>query len=124
MIRERFNSFRYAFKGIADLFRNTPNARIHLFMAIAVSICGWVFRISITEWCLCVLCIALVLMAEALNSALEYLTDLVSPDYHELAGKTKDVAAGGVLLISMGAAIVGLIIFLPKGWRIFLNFIQ
>jgi len=112
---DRLNSFKYAFAGIKDLFINTPNARIHLVMAFAVAICGYIFQISITEWCLCILCIALVLAAEAFNSSIEYLTDLVSPDYHELAGKTKDVAAGAVLLISIGAAIVGLIIFLPKG---------
>lgn len=114
-MKDRLNSFKYAFAGIRDLFINTPNARIHLFMAIAVGICGFIFQISITEWCLCILCIALVLAAEAFNSSIEYLTDLVSPDYHELAGKTKDVAAGAVLLISIGAAAVGLIIFLPKG---------
>ena len=54
------------------------------------------------------------LAAEAFNTALEYLTDLVSPGHHELAGKTKDVAAAGVLLTAVGAAAVGLIIFLPK----------
>ncbi|MGK0390395.1 MAG: diacylglycerol kinase (ATP) [Maribacter sp.] len=116
MIKNRLNSFKYAFKGIADLFINTPNARIHLFMGIAVAICGYLFQISITEWCFCILCISLVLAAEAFNSAIEYLTDLVSPDYHVQAGKTKDVAAGAVLLTSIGAATVGLIIFLPKGW--------
>lgn len=120
MIKDRFNSFKYAFQGIKDLFVNTPNARLHLFMAIAVIACGFFFNISLTEWCLCILSIAVVLAAEGFNTSLEYLTDLVSPDYHELAGKTKDVAAGAVLLISIGSAIVGLIIFLPKGWDWFL----
>ncbi len=122
MIQERLNSFKYALKGLVDLFKNTPNARFHLFMAFAVAICGFIFQISITEWCLCILSIALVIMAEAFNTAIEYLTDLVSPDYHILAGKTKDVAAGAVLIISIGATIVGLIIFLPKGLDLLMHY--
>jgi len=58
----------------------------------------------------------MVLAAEAFNTALENLTDLVSPDHHPLAGKAKDLAAGAVLLTAMCTAIVGTIIFLPKGW--------
>lgn len=116
MFKNRVNSFKYAFKGIKDLFANTPNAKIHLAVAILVMIFGLLLDISITEWCLCFLSIAMVLAAEAFNTAIEYLTDLVSPDFHVLAGKTKDVAAAGVLLTSIGAAIVGLIIFLPKAW--------
>lgn len=114
MLKERLDSFRYAFKGIADLFRHTPNARIHLFVTICVIIAGFFFHITHIEWCILILCIALVLAAEAANTAIEYLTDLVSPDHHPLAGKTKDVAAAAVLLAAIGAAIVGLIIFLPK----------
>ena len=124
MIQERLNSFKYALKGLKDLFTFTPNARFHLFMGIAVIICGVLFDITLTEWCLCTLAITLVIMAEALNTAIEYLTDLVSPDYHILAGKTKDVAAGAVLIISIGAAIVGLIIFLPKGWNLLSNILR
>lgn len=71
-------------------------------------------KISITEWCFVTLCITLVIMAEAFNTAIENLTDLVSPDFHPLAGKTKDLAAGAVLIFSIGAVIVGLLIFLPK----------
>lgn len=122
MVRDRLNSFKYAFVGIKDLFVNTPNARIHLFVAIAVVVCGFIFKISMIEWCVCAIAIATVLAAEAFNSAIEYLTDLVSPDYHVLAGKTKDIAAGGVLLTAIGAAIAGLIIFLPKGWTYFSSY--
>lgn len=60
------------------------------------------------------LCIALVLSLEALNTAVEHLTDLVSPDYHPLAGKAKDVAAAAVLIAAMGAIVAGGLIFLPK----------
>ncbi len=123
-MRKRFKSFLFAFKGIADLFKNTPNAQIHLMFAIAVVVCGFIFDISKTEWMFCILSISLVLMAEGFNTALEYLTDLVSPDYHELAGKTKDVAAGAVFIMAIGAAIIGFLIFAPKGWNMLLEFIQ
>ncbi len=117
MIRDRLNSFKYAFKGIKELFLNTPNARIHFVFVVALIICGFIFQISVTEWCLVIICIGLVLAAEAFNTALEHFTDLVSPDYHPLAGKAKDVAAGAVLLAAISAATVGTIIFLPKGWK-------
>ena len=60
------------------------------------------------------LCIELLISMEAINTALEYLTDLVSPEYHPLAGKVKDVAAAAVLVAALGAATVGLIVFGPK----------
>lgn len=113
-IQKRINSFRYAFKGLADLFLTQPHARFHAFAAIVVTIAGLNLGLSKTEWCIITLAIFLVISAEAFNTAIEYLTDLVSPDYHPLAGKTKDVAAAGVLIISFGAAIVGVIIFWPK----------
>ncbi|MEL6925421.1 MAG: diacylglycerol kinase family protein [Bacteroidota bacterium] len=114
MWKQRLNSFKYAFKGIGDLFRSTPNARIHAFVAIVVIIAGFIFDISRMEWVALSITMAMVLSAEAFNTAIEYLTDLVSPDYHQLAGKTKDAAAGAVLLTAIGAVIVGLLIFLPK----------
>ncbi len=83
-------------------------------MAVLSIGAGFYFEISITEWSLVILCIAGVLSAEAFNTGLEYLTDLVSPEYHLLAKKTKDVAAAGVLLMAIGAAIIGIIIFFPK----------
>ena len=113
MLKARLDSFRYAFKGIADLIRHTPNARIHLFVTLCVLIAGFFFGITRIEWCMIILCIALVFAAEAANTAIEYLTDLVSPEYHPLAGKTKDVAAAAVLLAAIGAAIVGMLIFVP-----------
>lgn len=116
MIWNRLNSFRYAFKGIFDVFRHTPNVKIHLIAALGVIVSGFIFQISTAEWCWCVCCIFAVLAAETFNSSIEYLTDLVSPDYHVLAGKAKDAAAGAVLLLSIGTAIIGGIIFIPKAW--------
>lgn len=114
MLEKRVASFKYAFNGIALLFKSQPNARIHLGVTLAVIGAGWYFRISVQEWILLVLTVGSVLAAEGFNTALEFLTDLVSPEYHELAGKTKDVAAGAVLIAAFAAVGVGLLIFGPK----------
>lgn len=113
-LKNRIRSFGYAGAGVRDLFRSHPNARIHLFFTAAVLFAAWFFEVSAGEWCLLLLCIAGVLAAEAFNSALEYLVDLVSPGRHPLAGKAKDMAAGAVLILAIGAAAVGLLIFVPK----------
>lgn len=113
-IRRRLNSFRFAFRGLSDLFRTQANARIHLALALAAVGGGVWLPVSRLEWIAIALCIALVLAAEAANTALEYLTDLVSPQQHPLAGKAKDAAAAAVLLAAAGAAVAGGLIFLPK----------
>lgn len=119
-IKKRLLSFKYAGQGIVTLIKSEPNARIHLFLMSVAIILGFIFDITRFEWLILVLTFAMVLAAEAFNTAFEFLTDLVSPDYHELAGKTKDVAAGAVLLTAIGAFIVGCIIFLPKLWLLVL----
>ena len=112
--KKRIDSFRFAFRGIADFVRSEANARFHLVAATAVVAAGFWFRVSPGEWLALILCIALVISLEAINTAIEHLTDLVSPNYHPLAGKAKDVAAGAVLIAAFGAVAVGLIVFLPK----------
>ena len=113
-IKKYIKSFRYAFAGIADLVRSQFHAKVHIVGAVLAIAFGIFFQISPKEWCIIVLCIGLVLSSEAMNTAVEYIVDMVSPDYHELAGKAKDVAAGAVLLVAMAAAVVAAIIFLPK----------
>ncbi|MEL7021044.1 MAG: diacylglycerol kinase family protein, partial [Bacteroidota bacterium] len=110
---QRIKSFGYAFQGVAELFGTQPNARIHLCVLVLVTVAGALLGLTTVEWMFIVLSSAAVLAAEAANTAIEYLTDLVSPDYHPLAGKAKDVAAASVLLMATGAAIIGVIIFLP-----------
>ncbi len=114
MLKKRIDSFRYAFEGLFDLFRSEVNAWIHLAAAFFATAAGFYFSISTTEWCLVIFAIVLVLSAEAFNTALEHLTNLVSPDYHILAKRTKDVAAAAVLMLAFGAAMVGFLIFAPK----------
>lgn len=118
-LRKRARSFGYAFTGIATLLRDEHNSRIHLFAMGCVIILGFILHISPLEWCVVALCCGGVLMAEAMNSAVEAIADLVSPEFHPLVKKAKDVGAAGVLMMAMAAATAGLIIFLPKLMRLF-----
>lgn len=113
-LRKRAQSFVYAFKGIKELFFSQPNAQIHLAAVVVIGILGRYVSLTNTEWCIIIVCMALVLVAEGMNTALEFLTDLASPDFHPLAGKAKDVAAGSVLMAVILGGIVWGIIFLPK----------
>ncbi len=119
MLKNRFNSFRYAFAGITDLLRTQVNARIHLFCFFVVVAAGFYFDIERWEWCAILGASALVFSLEAVNTALEYLTDLASPDIHPLAGKAKDAAAGAVLIGAIFSVIIGIIIF----WERFFIFL-
>lgn len=112
-MRAFFHSFVFAWTGIVDFFKNHRNGQIHLFSAVLVVLMGLYFGLSKLEWSVIVLCIFMVTALEAMNSAIEYLTDLVSPDFHPLAGKVKDMAAGAVLLSAIGAAIIGIMVFWP-----------
>jgi diacylglycerol kinase len=113
-LQKRIASFRFAFQGIRTLFYTQPNARIHLLASIIVIGLAWRVGCSPTEWAILVLTIGAVIVAEAFNTALEFLTDLASPEYHELAGKAKDVAAAAVLFTAIVALGVAIFIFLPK----------
>ena len=112
-LHARIRSFGFAFKGIGQLVATQPNAQIHLVATIVVVGMGFWCEVSRGEWCILLLCMALVWAAEAFNTALENLTDLVSPDYHPLAGKAKDVAAAAVLISAIFAATIAAIIFVP-----------
>ena len=114
MLKKRLKSFQYACSGIADLFQTQANARIHLLLAVIAIALGSYFNLSLMEWIVITFCIGLVLAAEAFNTALEYLTDLVSPDQHPLAGKAKDLAAAAVLITAIMTGIIGVLVFLPK----------
>ncbi|WP_138477544.1 diacylglycerol kinase family protein [Dyadobacter bucti] len=113
-IRKALRSFTYAGVGIFNLFRFENNARIHLIACILVVIAGVFFKISATEWALIVMQVALVWAAEAFNTSIEKLADLVSPDYHPVIKIVKDTAAAGVLILAISAVIVGSIVFIPK----------
>lgn len=107
-------SFRYAFKGIKYAAVTQLNFRLHLAATILAVFLGWNFNIPVNQWLWVLLCIALVLAAELFNTAIEMLTDLASPGYHEKAAIAKDTAAAAVTVTAVFALIVGLIIFLPR----------
>ena len=110
-LRKRLRSFKFAGNGIRLLITCEHNAWIHCFAAVCVTLAGWLIGLSSTEWIAIVFAIGSVLAAEAVNSSIEALADLVSPEYNEAI---KRMAAGAVLILAISAAIVGLIIFIPK----------
>ena len=114
--RKRARSFKFAFNGIKLLITKEHNAWIHCFAAVCVLIAGMVFGLSRMEWIAVTIVIGAVLAAEAVNSSIEALADLVSPEYNEAIKRT---AAGAVLLMAIAAAIVGFVIFIPKIATIF-----
>jgi len=111
--KKRYNSFRFAIKGLNSAVRSEPHMRLHVLAAVGVIVAGLWFDVSKVEWCLLAGSIGLVITAEIFNTSIETLTNLVSPEHNPLAGKTKDLAAAAVLVAAITAAIVGLIIFTP-----------
>ncbi len=112
--KKRAKSFVYAGKGLKSFICKEHNAWIHCVATIVAITLGTVLHISTNEWIAIIICIGIVFAAEAFNTAIERLVNLVSPDYNKTAGDVKDIAAGAVLICAIAAAIVGLIIFLPK----------
>jgi diacylglycerol kinase len=110
-------SFYFAFAGLGYLFRTQRNARIHLLLGILACGLGAWLRISRVEWAVIVFTIALVLILEGLNTAVEAAIDLASPDIHPLAKAAKDLAAGMVLIAAIASVAVGLLILGPPLWR-------
>ena len=109
----RIRSGTHAVHGIVEMLRSQHNAWVHAVATLCVIVAGGIFGISNTQWCLLVLVVTVVWVAEGLNTAFEFLCDVASPEFHPLVKKSKDVAAGAVLLSAVGAVIVGLIIFIP-----------
>ena len=113
-IGDRILSFGFAIQGLITFFKTQHNAWIHLLATIVVITAGFILKVNHNEWCWLIVSIVLVFMAEMFNTSIEFLTDLVSPQFHPLAKKVKDVAAGAVLIAAIGAIAIGLIIFIPK----------
>jgi diacylglycerol kinase len=103
-------AFGYAFAGLRSAWRGEPNVRIHAAIALAVVAGGALLRLPPLAWGLVVLAIALVLVAELVNAAIETVVDLVSPAEHPLAGRAKDVAAAAVLVAALAAMAIGVLV--------------
>jgi diacylglycerol kinase len=109
----RLVAFRDAFNGLRTLCGTQPNARFHLMASVGAVGAGVWFRLAAWEWAALVLAIVIVWAVEAVNTAIEFTVDLISPEPHFLAGWAKDVAAGAVLVASVGAVVVGCLVFGP-----------
>ena len=113
-LENRIKSVGFAVRGALLLIRTEASIKIQVFLAIVVTIAGFYYEISSTEWIFQVIAVSLVVGIEGVNTAIEKLCDFVHPDFDQKIGFIKDVSAGAVMLVSVGAIIVGLIIYLPK----------
>lgn len=113
-IAKRLKSFTYAFNGLKVLFQEEHNSRIHLFATVCVIVAGVLLKLSILEWVAVAFAVGLVFSGEIFNSAIEDLADVVCPERNERIKKVKDLAAATVLVNALTAAVIGLLVFVPK----------
>ncbi len=106
-----------AWRGVRGVFKSERNFKIHCCAAVVVAVLGFFLRLCPLEWIVVVFACGLVMAAEVLNTAVEYLADAVHPEMDPGIRRAKDAAAGGVLIASVAAAAVGAIVFLPKLWE-------
>jgi diacylglycerol kinase len=106
-------SFKYAFNGIFKVIQTERNFKIHVIAIVLVTTIGFYFSVSQVEWLILILAFILVTVTEMINTALENVSDFVSPHYNEKIKHIKNISAGAVLLAAIGSLIIGLIIFLP-----------
>ncbi len=107
------SSFRNAFSGLGYALRTQRNAQVHLVATLLAVAAGLGLGLNATQWCLIVLAMGLVWMAELSNTALENVVDLLSPEYHPLAKSAKDIKAAVVVIAALAAVIVGILVFGP-----------
>jgi undecaprenol kinase/diacylglycerol kinase (ATP) len=113
-LKKRLNSFKYAIDGFKTLLKEEPNSRIQAAVAFMVIAAGFFFDVTPSEWIALLFAIGLVIAMELLNSAIENLSDLVSPDKNSFIKKAKDQAAAAVLISAIISLAIGLIVFIPK----------
>ncbi|WP_034045004.1 diacylglycerol kinase family protein [Wocania ichthyoenteri] len=114
----RLKSVGYAFKGAILLLKTEASIKIQFFIAIIVTILGFILNISTSEWIVQCLAIGMVMSIEGINTAIEAIADFMHPEYHKKIGLIKDIAAGAVFIASIFAIIIGFIIYLPKIFNI------
>lgn len=113
-IRQHHISVKIAWSGLRWALSTQPNFRIHLTLATVALLAGWYVKLTSVEWLILVFTIFWGLSGEMINTAIESLTDLVSPQWSKEAKIAKDVAAGMMLTIAFGSAIVGVLLLIPK----------
>ena len=118
-IKRRLRSIKFALKGMWLLLTTEDSIKTQFFLGLISLFIGFYFNISATEWMFQLIVIALVLVAEACNTAIEKMADFVHPDYHKKIGFIKDIAAGAPSFAAIIALIVGGIIYIPKILELF-----
>ena len=113
-IKKFLLSFSYPIKGLKYAYRNEQNLAVDVGVSLLVLIAGFIFQLEHYEWIIIVLTIAVVIAGELINTAIEAVVDLVTEEYHPLAKVAKDTSAAAVFVLSIMAAVDGIIIFLPK----------
>ena len=112
-ITGRIKGGGYAMKGAWLLLRHEPSIQVQFVIAVIMTIAGFFFEITSTEWIMQIFAIGLVMATEGVNTAIENIADFVHADYHVKIGRIKDVAAGAVFFAAIAAVIIGLIIYIP-----------
>ncbi|MGZ0014837.1 diacylglycerol kinase family protein [Yeosuana sp. AK3] len=110
----RLKSVLYAFKGAVYLLKKESSIRVQFTIALFLSLLGFYYNISRTEWMVQLLCISMVMGIEGLNTALEEMANFIHPEKNNKIGLIKDIAAGSVFIVSVFSIIIGLIIYIPK----------
>jgi len=113
-LQNRLNGVAYAFKGAFLLIRTERSIKIQLFLGLLMTAAGFYYDISAIEWIVQTMAIGLVLGTEGLNTAIEKLSDYIQPNHDPKIGFIKDISAGAVMMVAVAAAIIGLIIYIPK----------
>lgn len=108
------NAFVCAARGIKEAIKTEANVKFDILVAIIIIACGFLFKISMVEWIVCILSIGVMLFAELMNTAVEAVVDLYTREKNKQAEKAKDISAGAVLVLSINVAIIGFLIFIPK----------
>ena len=112
--KKLLNSFKYAIEGFFTSLKTERNMKIHILIMFIVIIAGILLKISTLEWIICVFCFAMVISGELFNTAIETVVNMITPYKDKRAKIAKDVSASAVLMLAIGSAIIGLIIFVPK----------
>lgn len=113
-LKNFIKSFKYAIDGICLSIKVERNVKIHIIIMFLVIIAGFIFKINKYEWIACIVCFAIVIGGELFNTAIERIVNVIIPYKDDKAKNIKDISAGAVLVLAIGAFIIGLIIFVPK----------
>jgi len=113
-LKNRIKSVGYAFKGAYLLITTEASIKVQFLIGIVMTIAGIFFRLSVFEWVIQILVIALIMALEGMNTAIEETADFIHPEHHPKIGLIKDLAAGAVFIFAIAASIIGFIIYLPK----------